>query len=58
MTTKETLKFLLEITHKEMPQGDEIYDLSDRDRGNREGFNEAIELVRDIIKREVGDNLE
>ncbi len=58
MTRKEVLNFILEIKEKEIPQGDEIYNLSDRERGQREGFNEAIELVREIIKREVGNNLE
>ena len=57
MTRKETLNLLLEIKDKEMPQGDEIYNLSSRERGLREGFNEAINLVQEIIKREVGNNL-
>lgn len=52
MSRKETLKFLLEIKEKEFPQGDEIYNLSERVRGQLEGFNECLNLVQEIIKRE------
>ena len=58
MTRKELLNFLLKIKEKQFPAGDEIYSLSDRERGRIEGFNESLLLVQIIIKREVGDNLE
>ncbi len=57
MTIKETFNFIMEFKPMEMPQGDAIYDLEDMDRGRRQGYNEALNLIQEVIKREQGTNL-
>lgn len=57
MTRKEALKYLMEIKYIQFPQGDDIYLLDEKERGRIEGYNEAVSLVKEIIIREVGNNL-